>query len=180
MKKFLALILALVMVLSLAACGSSESSDTEENTDAQTTEATESTDTQASADTQTSDTSLWKTVTRSEVPDLAGTTWSFSGGCVNGSEMTQEELNTALSTNYGGKLQFVFADDTNVSMVQGGGTLNGTYAADPDQENCIDITVPDKNLTYACIFTKNTDGVSTLIAIPQADGLNGIYFSLVG
>lgn len=177
MKKFLALILALVMALTLVACGSSsdssDSSDSTDNADAQTSE---STDAEASSDTQASDTSLWTTVKREAVPDLAGTTWSYSGGFINGSEMTQEELDASLQT-YGGKLQFVFADDTNVTMVQGTGSLNGTYAADPDQENCVDVTFPDKNLTYACIFATNSAGAANLIAIPAADGMNGIYFT---
>lgn len=178
MKKYLALLLALVLALSLAACGgSSDESDTGDSTDAQATETTDAeATTDASADTGASDTSLWSTVTREAVPDLAGTTWNYSGGYINGAEMTQEELTASLET-YGGKLQFVFADDSNVSMVQGTGSLNGTYAADPDQENCIDITFPDKNLTYACIFATNTSGAANLIAIPAADGMNGIYFT---
>ena len=173
MKKYLALILALVMALTLAACGSKSSDSSSETTDAQTSE---SADASTASDTEVSDTSLWKTITREAVPDLAGTTWNYSGGYINGGEMTQDELNASLET-YGGKLQFVFADDTNVSMVQGSGSLTGTYAADPDQENCIDVTFPDKNLTYACIFATNSDGAANLIAIPEADGLNGIYFT---
>lgn len=109
MKKFLALLLSLMMVLSLAACGGSD--DTSDDTaDPAPTEDTTPDDT---ADTETPEDTgekfnLMTDITRIDPPELEGTTWNFAGGYLDGEEMDDDDATQTLSL-YGGTLQFVLA-----------------------------------------------------------------------
>lgn len=61
------------------------------------------------------------------VPEnIVGTGWEFSGGYLNGQNMEMDDANALLEA-YGGVLQVVFNSDTEINMVQGGGTLSGIY-----------------------------------------------------
>lgn len=181
MKKLL--MLSIMMTLSLTACGGSESSVS--NDSSQPTEAIESVESEESVESVESvesleesgadsegDASLWD-VTRVETPDLSNTTWSFSGGYVNGEEMTQEKLDSALET-YGGTLQFKFDADGGAQMVQGNGTLEGTYEYLDDGSVGVIFDNNGTELRYACIFTETDELI--MIAIPDETGKNGIYF----
>ena len=92
MKKFLALLLSLMMVLSLAACGGSD--DTSDDTaDPAPTEDTTPDDT---ADTETPEDTgekfnLMTDITRIDPPELEGTTWNFAGGYLDGEEMDDDD-----------------------------------------------------------------------------------------
>ena len=120
MKKFLALLLSLMMVLSLAACGGSD--DTSDDTaDPAPTEDTTPDDT---ADTETPEDTgekfnLMTDITRIDPPELEGTTWNFAGGYLDGEEMDDDDATQTLSL-YGGTLQFVFGEDGAMQIVQGG------------------------------------------------------------
>ena len=117
MKKFMALMISMMLVLSLTACG-----DTEETTsDAASVESVaedvaESVEEEIASE-EEADTvsSLWD-LANAETPDLAGTTWSLVGGCLDGVEMEQEDLDATLEM-YGGKLELAFAEDGTVQMV---------------------------------------------------------------
>ena len=69
--------------------------------------------------------SLWE-LPQADTPDMSNTVWSFAGGYIDGSEMTQAEMDESLEA-YGGTLQFTFDAAGGAKMIQGGGTLNGTY-----------------------------------------------------
>ena len=69
--------------------------------------------------------SLWE-LPQADTPDMSNTVWSFAGGYIDGSEMTQAEMDESLAA-YGGTLQFTFDAAGGAKMIQGGGTLNGTY-----------------------------------------------------
>ena len=70
--------------------------------------------------------SLWE-LPQADTPDMSNTVWSFAGGYIDGGEMTQAEMDESLAA-YGGTLQFTFDAAGGAKMIQGGGTLNGTYS----------------------------------------------------
>ena len=178
MKKFLALLLSLVMVLSLAACGGSD--DTSDDTaDPAPTEDTTPDDT---ADTETPEDTgekfnLMTDITRIDPPELEGTTWNFAGGYLDGEEMDDDDATQTLSL-YGGTLQFVFGEDGAMQIVQGGGTLDGVYELlqDDDGSLCVGVTVDNngQSIPYFCVFSDL--GQTVMIALSDDSGLNGLYF----
>ena len=88
--------------------------------------------------------------------------------------MTEDEFNTALSSTYGGQLSFVFDGNGNAQMVQGGGSLNGTYEVRDDGLVAVVFDNNGSDLIYACFFT-DMDGL-TMIALSDDSGNNGVYF----
>lgn len=110
-----------------------------------------------------------------EMPDLAGTTWSFCGGNLGGVQMTQDDYDAALE-QYGGKLEIVFSDDgSTVQMVQGGGTLDGVCEYHYEDEG-VRLTFDNNgtDLVYACVFA-DFDGL-TMVALSDTSGYNAVYF----
>ena len=103
MKKFMALMMSMMLVLSLAACGDTEEvagdaapveSVAEDVAESVEEEAVVDTDVEeeiASEEEADTISSLWD-LANAEIPDLAGTTWGFTGGCMDGVEMEQEDL----------------------------------------------------------------------------------------
>lgn len=196
MKKLLVLTLSLATALSLAACGGSDSGsgsgsaepagnvenvaapadnadDAEEPVDdvADAEEPVNDADDGADAGSD-EELTLWDAV-REETPDVSDTTWSFAGGYLDGHEMTADEVSSSLEA-YGGVCQFVFDAEGGVQMVQGGGTLEGTYEYLDDGIGVI-LDANGTELRYACIFT-DMDGI-TMIAISDDDGKNGMYLA---
>lgn len=181
MKKFLALMLALVMVLSLAACGSKkDDTASDDSADATVSESTDTTASEAPAEESSStgeyaDNSLWKLLTPVTPPDYAGTTWKFTGGYIDGQQMTDEELNASLQ-QYGGTLEYVFNEDASkVTMNAGSGSAEGEVTKLADE--AVGFTFPD-NKKFSCIFTNNTQGGYTMVVITDEAGMNGLYFTL--
>ena len=159
-KKVLALILGTMLVLSLAACGGSEE-----------TEETAETDTEFA---EGDDGPLWSIDMMTEPVDVADTTWSFTGGCVDGEELTDEEIAASLE-QYGGKLEFVFNADGTAKMVQGGGEMDGTYEADSTGYG-VYFDNNGSELRYYCAFAQQDDGSVVMIALSDTTGYNGLYF----
>lgn len=169
-KKLVSLMLSGMLVLSLAACGGEDAAA--DSTATTQVEASVTTDTVAEA-TDDSEGVLYE-LPMVEIPDLADTTWDFAGGMIDGTEMTEDEFNTALSSTYGGQLSFVFDGNGNAQMVQGGGSLNGTYEVRDDGLVAVVFDNNGSNLIYACFFT-DMDGL-TMIALSDDTGDNGVYF----
>lgn len=169
-KKLVSLMLSGMLVLSLAACGGEDAAT--DSTATTQVEASVTTDTVAEA-TDDSEGVLYE-LPMVEIPDLADTTWDFAGGMIDGTEMTEDEFNTALSSTYGGQLSFVFDGNGNAQMVQGGGSLNGTYEVRDDGLVAVVFDNNGSNLIYACFFT-DMDGL-TMIALSDDTGDNGVYF----
>ena len=176
MKKFMALMMSMMLVLSLAACG-----DTEEVAgDAAPVESVaedvaESVEEEIASE-EEADTisSLWD-LANAEIPDLAGTTWGFTGGCIDGVEMEQEDLDSTLEM-YGGSLDLVFAEDGTVQMVQGAGAWDGTYEYAEDGIT-MDVDANGTALSYNGIFSMIGDQlVLILMDANNTDGLTGLYF----
>lgn len=177
MKKFMALMMSMMLVLSLTACG-----DTEETTsDAAPVESVaedvgESVEEEIASE-EEADTvsSLWD-LANAETPDLAGTTWSLVGGCLDGVEMEQEDLDATLEM-YGGKLELAFAEDGTAQMVQGAGAWDGTYEYLEDGGISMNIDADGTALDYTGIFSMVGDQlVLMLLNAGDDEGLNGLYF----
>ena len=96
------------------------------------------------------------------------------GSCAGG-EMTQAEMDESLAA-YGGTLQFTFDAAGGAKMIQGGGTLNGTYQYLDDGSVGVIFDYNGEELRYACIFTWTDEGELLMVAISDVEGADGIYF----
>ncbi|MDO4531688.1 MAG: copper amine oxidase N-terminal domain-containing protein [Bacillota bacterium] len=110
-----------------------------------------------------------------EVEDIAGSTWGLTGGFLDGMEMGQADYEEVMAM-YGGVLNLEF-DEDKAYMVQGGGTLEGTYTDTGDSVYDVRFDYNGKELIYACAFTETADGQLIMIAMTDATGLNGLYFA---
>lgn len=61
-------------------------------------------------------------------------------------------------------------------MIQGGGTLNGTYQYLDDGSVGVIFDYNGVELRYACIFTWTDEDELLMVAISDAEGADGIYF----
>ena len=118
--------------------------------------------------------SLWE-LPQADTPDMSNTVWWFAGGYIDGGEMTQAEMDESLAA-YGGTLQFTFDAAGGAKMIQGGGTLNGTYQYLDDGSVGVIFDYNGEELRYACIFTWTDEGELLMVAISDAEGADGIYF----
>lgn len=201
MKKVVTLVLSLMMVLSLAACGDSKSKSADKDvpvTESKTNEPEGELDgsVEPSEDVEPSDSmdvdgegdasgtneglaEFLRTLSLVEPTDaIVGTGWEFSGGTVNGVEMEAEDASQALEA-YGGTLNVVFDDAENISMVQGAGTLAGTYGVGED--GYMMPIVFDNNgseLKYVGLFA-DVDGTVVLMLLSDETGQNAIYFTQI-
>ena len=195
MKKYFALLLSLVMVLSLTACGD----EAEKKTDETESVKTEAENDAPSDDEATENETADDEATENEIADnvevsdelmslladlsivepadtFVGTEWEFSGGMLNGEEMDEAEAAQNLEM-YGGKLSIVFDDAEKVSMVQGGGTLEGVYGL-TDKENVLGLIFDGggSQLIYAGLFA-DVDGTLALMLFPNGSGKDAVYFT---
>lgn len=120
--------------------------------------------------------SLLDTLEFYSIPEnIPGSSWDFSGGYLNGQEMNEEDAVSALE-QYGGSLQILFKDDKNVSMLQGGGTLEGTYVQVDEGTFSIEFANSESELVYSALFT-DVGGTPVMMLFPDNTGLNAIYFT---
>ena len=99
--------------------------------------------------------SLWE-LPQADTPDMSNTVWSFAGGYIDGSEMTQAEMDESLAAY--------------------GGTLNGTYQYLDDGSVGVIFEYNGEELRYACIFTWTDEDELLMVAISDVEGADGIYF----
>lgn len=118
--------------------------------------------------------SLWD-LPKMSTPDMSNTVWSFAGGYIDGADMTQAEMDADLAA-YGGKLEFAFYADGTAAMVQGGGSLSGTWQYLNDGSVGVIFDNGGSELRYACIFSQADDGDLLMIAISDEAGEDGVYF----
>lgn len=114
-----------------------------------------------------------------ELPEgLAGTGWEFAGGFLEGAEMEQADAEEVLA-QYGGKLQIVFEDEANASMVQGGGSLTGTYSVLEDG-NTLGLVFDNSGtpLPYACHFA-DANGTLVMLLVNDDTYQTAIYFTQI-
>ena len=187
-RKTLALMLSLTLALSMTACGGSDSSDaadtetaveaeeeTEEVAEEETAdEAEETADAAEEADEANEDLGPLYSIPAIEAPEVAGTTWAFVGAMLDGEELDEETCNGVLEQNYGGTLEMAFDEDGGAQMIQGGGTLEGTYSYVDESTILVVLDNNGSELQYACAFA-DVDGV-TMVLMNDDTGYNGLYF----
>ncbi len=159
MKKFLVGLLAMIMVLSLVACGADGDSNSDSDNDQN-----------AGAGTPLENMNFIK------VPDdIVGTTWDFCGGFKDGVEMDDEQA-TAVLKKYGGKLQVAFNDASTADFVQGGESITGSCGA--DENNDMIVLSIDNNGTqidYTFLFA-DLDGTTIMVMLVGDSADNSYYF----
>lgn len=110
--------------------------------------------------------------------DIFYTGWEFAGGMLNGVEMNEAAASQALET-YGGTLQLLFGDMEVVSMVQGGGSLEGSYTVAEDGYMLQMIFENEgAQIPYAGVFA-NVNDTFTLMLFSDETGLNVLYFTQI-
>ena len=172
MKKFFACLLALVMALSLMACGDTATDDTNTGNDAQVEDNTGDTAAPGEGD------SLIVILNDRFVaaPELAGTTWTFIGGYVQGKQMTEDQTNEVLS-QLDNLYEFYFNEDGSVVLTEGKDTFTeGTYTITED--GMLANIAMDNDTKYAGSFIEQDDG-PVMVAMLDGTGMNALYFHLV-
>ena len=189
MKKLLVAMLSTVMVMSLVACGGTEEVTdespvqveaevvVEEKKEAEAVEEKQEAvaETEEKLETTVAETTdsgyMWDNIPQIEAPDMSNTVWTFAGAYIDGVEMTQEDYDSALQA-YGGSLQFVFDDKGGAQMVQGGGTLQGTYSYGESESVSVAFDNNGTELQYICLFTEDED----IFMLAFTDPDNCVYF----
>lgn len=163
-KKLLAILLAAVMLLALAACGD-EPAPTPDP-DLPPVENPDGNNEPQSV--------LTMFTFMDATPELADTSWSFIGGCVDGKMMTEDEVAAALS-QLDDYYMFYFNDETTVTLYEGADTATtGTYSA--ANETTVKIEVG--GVTYAAVFAEGENG-PIMVALLNSTGTNALIFEMV-
>lgn len=163
-KKLLAILLAAVMMLALAACGDEPAPTPDPDpTPAVTPEG---------GDEPQSVPTMFTFM--DATPELADTSWSFIGGCVDGKMMTEDEVAATLS-QLDDYYMFYFNDETTVTLYEGADTATtGTYSA--ANETTVKIEVG--GVTYAAVFAEGENG-PIMVALLNSTGTNALIFEMV-
>lgn len=163
-KKLLAILLAAVMLLALAACGD-EPAPTPDP-DLPPVETPDGGNEPQSV--------LTMFTFMDAVPELADTSWSFIGGCVDGKMMTEDQVAATLS-QLDDYYMFYFNDETTVTLYEGADTATtGTYSA--ANETTVKIEVG--GVTYAAVFAEGENG-PIMVALLNSTGTNALIFEMV-
>lgn len=167
LKKMLALILALMMALTLVACGGGDTADDADAADDQ--QQVDTVDDTTSPEGQ----SLLEILKDRFVaaPELSGTNWTFIGGYVDGVQMTEDQTQEVLS-QLGDVYQFSFVDDTVVVLAEGEDQTEGTYTP---SEDGLTVAIEVGGVTYAGTFIEQEDGY-VMVAMLSGSGMNALYF----
>ncbi len=163
-KKLLAILLAAVMLLALAACGD-EPAPTPDP-DLPPVENPDGNNEPQSV--------LTMFTFMDATPELADTSWSFIGGCVDGVMMTEDQVAATLS-QLDDYYMFYFNDESTVTLYEGADTATtGTYSA--ANETTVKIEVG--GVTYAAVFAEGENG-PIMVALLNSTGTNALIFEMV-
>ena len=165
-KKLLAILLAAVMLLALAACGDEPAPTPDPDPDLPPVENPDGNNEPQSV--------LTMYTFMDTAPELADTSWSFIGGCVDGKMMTEDEVAAALS-QLDDYYMFYFNDESTVTLYEGADTATtGTYSA--ANETTVKIEVG--GVTYAAVFAEGENG-PIMVALLNSTGTNALIFEMV-
>ena len=187
MKKLVSLLLAAAMCLSLAACGGRNDSKTPSGGGS-------AGDGAPSADNPTPEPAdaegdsyvnypAFSGIEIYEAPspdDVAETAWAFAGGYTDGHSITDEEAVEVLEM-YGGTLRLEFPDAKTVNMVQGGGTMPGTFKVLNDGFTLsLSFELQGTSYDYVAAFTYagDADEDLVLVLVSTADPETAFYMAL--
>lgn len=163
-KKLLAILLAAVMLLALAACGD-EPAPTPDP-DLPPVENPDGNNEPQSV--------LTMFTFMDATPELADTSWSFIGGCVDGKMMTEDEVAATLS-QLDDYYMFYFNDESTVTLYEGADTATtGTYSA----ANETTVKIEAGGVTYAAVFAEGENG-PIMVTLLNSTGTNALIFEMV-
>lgn len=165
-KKLLALLLAAVMMLALVACGDDPAPTPDPDPAPNPVETPDGDKEPQSV--------LTMYTFMDTVPELADTSWSFIGGCVDGVMMTEDQVAATLS-QLDDYYMFYFNDESTVTLYEGADTATtGTYSA--ANETTVKIEVG--GVTYAAVFAEGEYG-PVMVALLNSTGTNALIFEMV-
>lgn len=165
-KKLLALLLAAVMMLALVACGDDPAPTPDPDPDPNPVETPDGDKEPQSV--------LTMYTFMDTAPELADTSWSFIGGCVDGVMMTEDQVAATLS-QLDDYYMFYFNDESTVTLYEGADTATtGTYSA--ANETTVKIEVG--GVTYAAVFAEGEYG-PIMVALLNSTGTNALIFEMV-
>lgn len=165
-KKLLALLLAAVMMLALVACGDDPAPTPDPDPDPNPVETPDGDKEPQSV--------LTMYTFMDTAPELADTSWSFIGGCVDGVMMTEDQVAATLS-QLDDYYMFYFNDESTVTLYEGADTATtGTYSA--ANETTVKIEVG--GVTYAAVFAEGEYG-PVMVALLNSTGTNALIFEMV-
>lgn len=183
-RKVIAVMMSLTLAMAVTACGgadtetdtAADAADTADSADAaDEADTTDETETDAADAEDTEDVGPLYSIEAAAAPEVAGTTWHFVGAMIDGEELDADTAQGVLDTNYSGTLDLVFNEDGSASMVQGGGSIEGTYEYVDDNTVLVTLDNNGSELRYACGFVEDEDG-TTMVAMTDDRGYDGIYF----
>ena len=171
MKKFFSLVFAILIIFSMAAVMSACGDDTA------TDDGTVANDDTATSNQSTAADFFPKAlsnITAYPIDDMSLTGWQLAGGMIDGVEMEEADL-TALLSNAGGKIEFVFTDDKNVQMITGLNTIDGTYSL-ISEDMTVHMVFPE--IEYYGVVTVVSETTVFMIADPKQPG-SALYLSQI-
>ncbi len=182
MKKIVSVIVAMAMVLAMAACGSdSGKKSSKDSTSAEkpVSQPNEDADDDAGTDDEAGtpdDGSAFpaalSNVDAYPVEDISDTSWTLSGGMMNGTEMEQGDLDAILAAA-GGTFQFTFPGADEVQMINGEQTFAGSYQFLNDNYA---IEAVFDGYEYYGVFTQ-IEGETILILANKTDPETALYMT---
>ena len=207
MKKLLYLLLALMMCLSLAACGGGDKSDSssdansggdsgtvnneesdsdseDENVDdgnVEDNDAEDASGASGAGGNYYTNYSVFEDIqvfAASSVEDLVGTTWDFAGGMSGGQDMEEEDANMLLEA-YGGTFQIEFTGTDTANLLQGSGALPGTFGVLDDGVTLnFSFEYEGTSYDYVAAFTVVGED-NVLVLVNTTDGETAFYFYML-
>lgn len=171
MKKLFSLVLAILIIFSMAAVMSACGDDTA------TDDGTVANDDTATSNQSTAADFFPKAlsnVTAYPIDDMSLAGWQLAGGMIDGVEMEEADL-TALLSNAGGKIEFVFTDDKNVRLITGLNTIDGTYSL-ISEDMIVHMVFPE--IEYYGVVTVVSETTVFMIADPKQPG-SALYLSQI-
>lgn len=186
MKKLVFLLLAAAMCLSLAACGGKDDPQTPSGNGGSSGGDIASTPTPEPAGAKEDSYVNYPAFSGIEIyeapspDDVAETAWAFAGGYTDGHSLTDEEAAGVLEL-YGGTLRIEFPDAKTANMVQGGGTMPGTFKVLNDGFTLsLSFELQGTSYDYVAAFTYagDADEDLVLVLVSTADPETAFYMAL--
>ena len=180
MKRFLSVLLALAMMLTMlfavTSCGEEKDNKEDTKTEAPADDTAEDEADEGEEDEMAEIFNTLKDVQIYAISDVnfANTSWEFRGGMIDGVEFEQEDVDEILAS-MGGKFIFSFGDEGVVDLENGAEVQEGTYTVVADDSFVYSVF---GNYEYYWAFTTVGEEV-VLIAMSKTVPGQAFYFGLI-
>ena len=175
MKKLLSLVLMLAtmltMVCFMTACGD-EADKKDDKTSSQSSSQADKEGNEGNVDANASVfPEALTNIPAIDVPELANTGWTLSGGMVNGVEMEEADLQAVLDA-CGGALDIIFLDAGKAQLANGENVYDGTFEVTEDKAALRASFTED--YSYFGVFTE-VEGTPVLVLSNTKDSETALY-----